>query len=160
MSKTLFREILFTSDLTPVELPNSTETEVPSVLMYIGKQRDDDPLRIQIEEIVPVANPTIIDPVHYNAQNPTLGIENNYQDLMGIKACLDNFVDETISCDGAKHEAYVPLEMSIDQPDDLFPLVIEVQGERLLFPEGTRFSDFQARLFTYGVIVGRYRPHM
>lgn len=159
MSKTLFREILFTSDLTPVELPNSTETEVPAVLMYVGKQRNDDPLRIQIEEIVPAINPTIIDPVLYNAQNPTIGIENNYQDLMGIKVCLDNFVDETISCDGAKHEAYVPFDSNADNPDDIFPLVIEVQGERILFPVGTKFIDFQARLFTYGVLVGRYREH-
>lgn len=154
MSKTLLRELLLTSGIQPVELPNSTEVETPAVLVYLGKQRADDPSRIEIEEIVPSVTPTILNPTALVNQNPTILVDTSYQDLMGGKVCLDNFIDETISCDGAKHEAYIPFASEANGAIDIFPLLVQVQGEEIIFPAGTTFNEFQERMLTYGVLVG------
>lgn len=159
MSKTLLREILLTSGIQPVELPNSTEVDTTAVLLYLGKQRNDDPSRIEIEEIVPTVSPTILDPKAFINQNPTIMVENSYQDLMGGKVCLDNYIDESISCDGAKHEAVIPFENNATNVDAIFPIMIQIQGEEIIFPVGTTFVEFQNRLKEYGILVGAIRPN-
>lgn len=153
MSKTLLRELLFMPGLQTVELPNSTDTEIPAVLVYVGKQKVEDPTRIEIQEIVPLTSPTIVNPIGLQSQNPAISVDTNYQDLMEGKVCLDNYVDESISCDGAKHEAILGLPQ-VSTPQDIFPMMIDVGGQTLTFPAGTSFKVFQDTMLTYGVLVG------
>ena len=153
MSKTLLRELLLTSGIQTVELPDSTETDVPAVLVYVGKQKVEDPTRIEIEEIVPISTPTVVNPSSLINQNKTINVETNYQDLMALQVCLDNYDPETI-LDSLNHEAFVEFTSPAATASDIFPLLIEIQEQQFIFPVGTTLKELQDTLMSFGILVG------
>lgn len=151
MSRSLLRQILLSTELAQVSLAPANTTPPEEVLLYIGKTNNANPLRLEIEEIEPaVSNTMLIPDILDGFNNPSVMVENSYENLLSTKVCLDNWVNETPSCVGAVHEAHINAS---GMSSGIFPLELEINGDLIVFPYATTTEAFTQVLRSYGLQV-------
>lgn len=145
MSQKLLRQIRLMPNLVP-----SADEQATEYALYVGLTNNTAPVRLAIAETEPNQNSTFIDLTNILEQNnPTLLIENSFEDIMSAKVCLDNWKNEQPTCMGALNEAL--LDINKTDNDDIFPLQLKINDDVIIFPENTNMDEFLDVLKTYGL---------
>lgn len=145
MSQKLLRQIR----LLP-ELVESVDEQATDYSLYVALTNNNNPVRIAISETETSQTASFINPDNLDTyNNPTLLIENSFEDIMSAKFCLDNYKNEQPSCMGATNEALININET--DIDNIFPLQLKINDDIIVFPENTNISEFIEVLKTYGL---------